>query len=77
MELDRFEYFCPDCNNKGVVTDVFVNSQLLILRGACPTCGVKSNYKVVERAELKLSHGGLAPSYDTAHLVVFIAFMRT
>jgi hypothetical protein len=56
MYIERFEYFCPDCNQKGIVTDVLLNPELVIIRGRCPTCNLQSAYKVVDMAMLQAEY---------------------
>jgi len=59
MYLERFEYFCPKCRAKGVVTDVLINPELLIVRGKCESCGAESSYKAVDLAKLQAEYAEL------------------
>jgi hypothetical protein len=56
MYIERFEYFCPDCKLKGIVTDVLVNPDLMIIRGICKECGVQSSYKAVDLSALRTEY---------------------
>jgi hypothetical protein len=58
--VERFEFFCPGCKKKGVVTDVLLNPDLLILRGYCGDCKLAGTYKIVDRVELEREYQALA-----------------
>jgi len=62
MYIERFEYFCPDCKKKGIVTDVLLNPELMIIRGRCPTCNLQSAYKAVDISYLQAEYQGLPES---------------
>ena len=62
MYLERFEYFCPDCLAKGIVSDVLINPEMLIVRGKCPSCGVQGSYKAVDLAKLTEEYATLIAS---------------
>ena len=60
MYIEKFEFHCPVCHNKGTVNDVLLNPELLILRGYCPHCQRKGAYKVVDIAKLERDYSALA-----------------
>ena len=45
FHVERFQFFCPDCHTKGIISDVLLNASVLLLRGLCPECGARSQYK--------------------------------
>jgi hypothetical protein len=56
MYIERFEYFCPLCKTKGIVTDVLLNPELMIIRGRCGSCGANSSYKAVDISALSTEY---------------------
>jgi hypothetical protein len=59
MYLERFKFFCPICQKPGVITDVLVNSLMMILRGRCAACEQTSEYKAVDVPALLAEHEAL------------------
>jgi hypothetical protein len=62
MHIERFEYFCPDCDQKGVITDVLLNPELMIIRGRCTKCNLQRAYKVVDMSSLRAEYEALSES---------------
>jgi hypothetical protein len=60
VHIERFEFHCPVCKTKGVVTDVLLNPDLLILRGYCAACKLSGTYKAVDMAKLDNEYRALA-----------------
>ena len=58
--IERFEFHCPVCKQKGIVTDVLLNPDLLILRGYCAACKLPGAYRVVDVAKLEKEYVALA-----------------
>jgi len=56
MYIERFEYFCPNCKQKGIVTDVLLNPELMIIRGRCSACGLQGSYKVVDMSAMNAEY---------------------
>jgi hypothetical protein len=50
MYLERFRFFCPRCKMRGVINDVLLNPELMLIRGHCSVCNLKSTYKAVEKS---------------------------
>jgi hypothetical protein len=60
MYVERFEYICPDCKKKGIVTDVLLNPEMMIIRGRCPACDLQGAYKIVDRVKLQAEYEALS-----------------
>lgn len=58
--LERFEYFCRECEIKGTVLDVLLNPDVLLIRGYCPSCKKRGTYKVVDIEALREEHATIA-----------------
>ena len=56
MYIERFRYFCPACKKKGIITDVLLNPELLIIRGRCPVCNLEGTYKAVDMLNLQAEY---------------------
>ncbi len=67
MYIERFEYFCPECKQKGIVTDVLLNPELMLIRGQCPACNLQGTYKVVDRAKLSEEYQSLTEAVQGAN----------
>jgi ribosomal protein L44E len=58
--LERFEYFCRECEKKGTVLDVLLNPDVLLIRGFCPVCKKRGTYKVIDIEALRQEHEAIA-----------------
>jgi hypothetical protein len=58
--LERYEYFCKVCKNKGVVQDILINAEILLIRGYCLACEAGGTYKVVDIDILRREHEAAA-----------------
>jgi hypothetical protein len=57
--LERFEYFCKECGQKGTVIDVLLNPDVLLIRGLCPACNKSGTYKVIDIEALRQEHDAI------------------
>jgi hypothetical protein len=58
--LERFEYFCRECDKKGTVLDVLLNPDVLLIRGFCAVCKKRGTYKVIDIEALRQEHEAIA-----------------
>jgi hypothetical protein len=56
MYIERFRFFCPHCKKRGIITDVLLNPELLLIRGRCSVCNLKSTYKAVDMVALQAEY---------------------
>jgi hypothetical protein len=67
MYLERFEYFCPNCHRKGIVTDILLNPELMIIRGRCLACNLQSSYKAVDMSALQAEYETIPEASGNKH----------
>jgi hypothetical protein len=58
--LERFEYYCKQCGQKGSVLDVLLNPDVLLIRGFCEPCNKHGTYKVIDIEALRQEHEQIA-----------------
>jgi hypothetical protein len=56
MYIERFKFSCPRCKKLGIITDVLLNPELMILRGHCLACDMTSAYKAVDMSMLQAEY---------------------
>lgn len=54
--LERFEYSCQQCGNKGSVVDILLNPEVLLIRGFCAPCNKRGTYKAIDIEALRQEH---------------------
>jgi len=52
MNFERIEYYCPECHEKGLIEDVFINPTVLLVKGQCVRCKVESGVRAVDLLKL-------------------------
>jgi hypothetical protein len=53
MYLEHFKFFCPRCRSRGAISDVLINSLVVIIRGRCSACNFSGTYKAIDISLLR------------------------
>lgn len=65
--VEHICYRCPACHAKGHLTDLLVNpGEFLVIKGECPSCGVRSNYMLIDLQKLAREHAADNAVYSAA-----------
>lgn len=52
VTFECVEYFCPSCQTKGFVSEVFINPTVVLVRGGCERCKQPSGMRAVDLLKL-------------------------
>ena len=52
MNFERIEYYCPECHDKGVIEEVFINPTVMLIKGLCSRCQIESAVRAIDLLQL-------------------------